>query len=90
MTKALSIRVYGKVQGVNYRLFAYRLAQELNLMGWVENKDDGTVQLHAEGDESQLKNLVDGLRIGPIQARVDKLELSQIDSFNCHEFIIKK
>ena len=90
MIIALSIRVYGKVQGVNYRLFTYRLALELNLRGWVENMDDGTVQLYAEGDESQLNNLVERLRIGPSQARVDKLELSQIDSINCLEFNIKK
>jgi hydrogenase maturation protein HypF len=45
--------VTGRVQGVGYRPFVYRLAHRLNLQGWVRNVT-GSVEIHAEGTPSSL------------------------------------
>jgi hydrogenase maturation protein HypF len=45
----------GRVQGVGFRPFVYRLAQSLELAGWVRN-DSGAVEIHAEGSPLQLRD----------------------------------
>jgi hydrogenase maturation protein HypF len=45
----------GRVQGVGFRPFVYRLAQSLGLTGWVRN-DSGAVEVHAEGQPERLRD----------------------------------
>lgn len=56
--KHVNIQVYGDVQGVFYRQSAQQKARELNITGWVENKEDSSVRIEAEGDEEKLKKLI--------------------------------
>ena len=42
--------VKGRVQGVGFRWFVQREAAELGLRGWVQNTDDGHVEVLAAGD----------------------------------------
>ena len=44
----------GHVQGVGFRPFVYRLAQQYDIHGWVENWM-GEVAIHAEGDADYLQ-----------------------------------
>jgi hydrogenase maturation protein HypF len=55
--KAMQINIDGKVQGVGFRPFVYRLACELSLNGWVRNRSDG-VFIHAEGQPDNLKDFL--------------------------------
>ena len=48
----------GQVQGVGFRFTAQRLAEALEVKGWVKNLSDGTVQLVAEGSEDNLNKLL--------------------------------
>jgi acylphosphatase len=66
--------VRGDVQGVGFRYFVQRKAQQLGLSGWVRNNDDGTVELVAEGTRRQLEELKRALEEGPRLARVDRVE----------------
>jgi acylphosphatase len=66
--------VHGDVQGVGYRYFVQRNAQQLGLRGWVRNNDDGTVELMAEGTRTQLEDLKRAVEEGPRLARVDRVE----------------
>ena len=50
---ARRIVVSGRVQGVGFRPFTYRLAQRFALTGWVRN-DAGRVLLHVEGYAADL------------------------------------
>lgn len=75
----LSARVYGYVQGVNFRYFAIREATYLGLTGYVRNLPDGAVEVEAEGDKNQLQKLVEQLKAGPRGARVTEVETSWSD-----------
>ena len=60
----LHARVIGRVQGVGFRYFVMSAATELGLVGWVRNRRDGSVEVLAEGDVDQLKNLIGVLEQG--------------------------
>ena len=62
--------IHGDVQGVGFRYFVMREARSLGLRGWVRNRDDGSVELVAEGDRRDLERLLDAARRGPSQAHV--------------------
>jgi hydrogenase maturation protein HypF len=68
------IRVRGVVQGVGYRPFVFRLAEEEQLWGWVTNDSEGVV-VEVEGDPEHIERLT--ARLGkewPPLARVDAVE----------------
>jgi hydrogenase maturation protein HypF len=73
---AVRIRVTGVVQGVGFRPFVWRLAQELQLTGWVKN-DSAGVEIHAEGDPDLLHALERRLHDeAPPLARVDAVTVT--------------
>ena len=49
--------ICGQVQGVGFRYRAYYAAQTLELTGWVQNEDDGSVTLEVQGDPDKLPQL---------------------------------
>ncbi|MHB8825183.1 MAG: acylphosphatase, partial [Thiobacillus sp.] len=57
---AQHITISGRVQGVGFRPFVYRLAQQHGITGWVRNVD-GAVEIHAEGAPTQLRHFSDAL-----------------------------
>lgn len=52
--KTTNIRIKGRVQGVGFRPFVYRLAQKLNIKGWVTNDDCGVFLTTQSSDKSLL------------------------------------
>jgi acylphosphatase len=68
--------IKGDVQGVGFRYFLIRRAQELGLTGWVANRDDGVVEFVAEGTRRDLELLERAARNGPRQARVSAVEVN--------------
>ena len=62
--------VAGVVQGVGFRYATVLQAQRLNLNGWVRNRSDGTVEVLAEGEASEVSALAAWCRMGPRGARV--------------------
>ena len=49
--------ISGQVQGVGFRYRARYAAQALELTGWVENEDDGSVTLEVQGDPALFLKL---------------------------------
>jgi len=78
--KRLEATVYGRVQGVSFRYYTQREAQQYTLTGWVANKRDGTVKVVAEGAEKELKQLLDFLHRGPTMARVDRIDVDWMEA----------
>jgi acylphosphatase len=68
-------RIRGRVQGVGFRWWARTRAESLQLTGWIMNDDDErSVTLVAEGHPERLDELERLLRIGPSSARVEHVE----------------
>jgi acylphosphatase len=70
MPERLHAVIRGDVQGVGFRYFVMRQARSLDLRGWVRNREDGSVEMVAEGERADLERLLDDVRRGPSQARV--------------------
>ncbi|MDD3936951.1 carbamoyltransferase HypF [Rhodoferax sp.] len=82
------IRVTGVVQGVGFRPFVWRLAQQLALNGWVRNDAQG-VEILAQGLRSGLAELVQRLRLeAPPLARVDAVQTQDMVAGPCAAFRI--
>jgi len=78
----IHIRISGRVQGVGFRAWACRKATDLSLSGWVRNRSNGSVELMAEGSDSDIDFFLSLCRKGPLFARVDKIEpVSYPDAF---------
>ena len=71
--KHYTIIVSGKVQGVFFRSGTQEQANRLNIRGWVRNEADGSVRIEAEGEEADLRQLIDWCHRGPLLARVENV-----------------
>jgi acylphosphatase len=73
-TVARRFVIRGGVQGVGYRFFAQRAAAKHQIMGYVRNEPDGSVEVHAEGPASSVEAFKNDLLAGPQWATVEQLE----------------
>ena len=74
----LTARVVGRVQGVGFRWWTLHHARELGLTGWVMNDhDERTVEVVAEGSREALDELERRLRDGPPGSHVDAVEVQR-------------
>jgi len=71
------VRVTGLVQGVFYRAWAQGNARELGVSGWIRNCPDGSVEAHLAGDEDAVERMIDRMRRGPSNARVDDVSVEE-------------
>jgi acylphosphatase len=69
------IIISGSVQGVFFRAFAAKLANSYGIVGWVQNTDDGGVEVVAEGDTVALSHFTNDLKKGPEGAEITKFEV---------------
>ncbi|MEJ2745826.1 MAG: acylphosphatase, partial [bacterium] len=56
--KRVSIGAGGIVQGVCFRYYAQRTAEELGLTGWVRNVHGGRIEAVIEGDDNEVDRMV--------------------------------
>jgi len=59
-TRAKKLQLSGKVQGVGFRPFIYRLAITHNLTGWVKNCL-GTVEIYIQGQEENIDHFINDI-----------------------------
>jgi len=69
--KRVCLVISGDVVGVGFRAWARRQAQALQLTGWVENREDRTVELVAEGQQEALEKFIAVCKKGPDVAWVE-------------------
>ena len=72
--KAVILKVYGKVQGVGFRYYTLKKANDLSITGFVKNMPDGSVYIEAEGEAGTLVEFIDWCNVGPSWARVVKID----------------
>jgi DNA ligase D-like protein (predicted 3'-phosphoesterase) len=88
-SKAIRAVVRGKVQGVFFRDTTVQKAKGSGVLGWVRNADDGTVQVHAEGPQEAVDELVGFLGEGPPAARVDEVEVEAAKVEGHEQFAVR-
>lgn len=71
------IQIIGKVQGVFFRQSTKQKAEELDIKGWVRNQPDGSVLAEIEGHQQAVMVMEAWLKMGPENAKVEKLIVQQ-------------
>ena len=67
--------ITGKVQGVFYRAHTKRFALELDLKGYVQNQDDGSVKIIVQGTKPRIKELELWCWQGPELSNVENVQI---------------
>jgi len=67
--------ISGLVQGVGYRWFVMRKAEEYNLKGYVRNLYNGDVEVEVEGYRPMIIDFIKELRIGPRAVHVTDIKI---------------
>ena len=80
--------IKGRVQGVGYRAFARRAAQQLGLSGWARNLSDGRVEVRVSGSSDLLARYEKELKKGPGHGKVDEIESRPSSPESFVEFLI--
>jgi acylphosphatase len=84
------IHVSGRVQGVGYRDFAQRRAENLQLKGYARNLADGRVEIEVEGERAKIEEFIQLLRQGPPRSKVSSIDVSWAPpSARFHDFSIR-
>ena len=78
-TVARKFSISGGVQGVGYRFFAQRAAARHQVVGYVRNCPDGTVEVLAEGAPNSVEEFKHDLATGPQWAVVSQVEEITLD-----------
>ncbi|MDP2366451.1 MAG: carbamoyltransferase HypF, partial [Ignavibacteria bacterium] len=90
MIKRLSIFVRGAVQGVGFRPFVYRIANELKLKGYVLNSSAG-VKIEVEGMPNRLSGFLFKLQYEkPPLAIINSIESFYLPANGFKDFIIEQ
>ena len=83
------ITVEGRVQGVGFRPFLYRLAHRLDLTGWVANSPAGVV-LEVQGKPQAIDSFLRDLRKNtPAAARIDSVHHDAIGLGEDTGFVVR-
>jgi acylphosphatase len=87
MTVAMHLEIAGRVQGVGFRFFVTRCAQQEGLRGWVRNRLDGNVEALLIGEEAAVATVIEQCRRGPSMGRVDRLDAALAQDDGSTDFI---
>ena len=70
----LHLVIHGRVQGVFFRESMRQQAVQLNINGWAENRDDGTVEAMIQGSAESVAAMLDWVQRGPPLAKVTRVD----------------
>ncbi|MCY9375379.1 MULTISPECIES: acylphosphatase [Bacillus] len=74
----------GRVQGVGFRYFVQMEADKRKLAGWVKNRDDGRVEILAEGPENDLQSFLEAVKKGSPFSNVTDVSVTESRSLEGH------
>lgn len=90
MPVARHVHVRGHVQGVFFRAWTKEQAEQLGIHGWVRNCPDGSVEAHLEGEEDEVRQLIERLGEGPPSAEVSKVDVEEVEPEDFHLFAVAR
>ena len=67
--------IKGKVQGVFYRSWTKSTAQELGLIGFVNNLEDGRIEAIFEGEKEKVEEMVNKCKEGSRASEVTHVDV---------------
>ena len=67
--------ISGVVQGVFFRSNTRDKALGLGLQGWVRNLQDGRVEAVVQGENSEVREMIEWCKAGPPSANVDDVDV---------------
>ena len=80
MMRRANIRIEGNVQMAGFRTFIKNIADSLNEKGFAENLADGSVKVVCEGEEEEIKELINAIKENPPSfARIDEVNVAYED-----------
>lgn len=74
MTKRVTLKIHGLVQGIGYRYSTRQEAKRRGFTGYVRNAENGSVELVIEGEEKKLKDFINWCYNGVGPAQVYKIK----------------
>ena len=86
MTRAVEVRITGRVQGVSFRAYAAREAVRLELAGWVRNEPGGEVAARFEGPDDAVEQMLDWCRQGSPGASVEGVAVRPVEPTGAASF----
>ncbi|WML40259.1 carbamoyltransferase HypF [Neobacillus sp. OS1-2] len=88
MYKAVKISIRGRVQGVGFRPFVFRLAERYQLNGTVQNNMDG-VKIHLEGNAKRIPHFLADLKNkAPRLSKIKEVIVEETKLLNLSDFTI--
>jgi len=88
MRTASRLMIKGLVHGVMFRASLCNYARSQSVSGWVRNRVDGSVEAFVEGEEENVKNVIEWARHGPPMARVDSVRCLEATVRNLRGFVV--
>jgi acylphosphatase len=83
--------IRGRVQGVGFRYFVCDAADRLGVAGWVANRGDGSVEIHAETDDwSNMRSFLALMRDGPPLSVVQDVDIDEVEPEQHQNFRIAR
>ncbi len=86
VTKTVSVRIRGRVQGVCFRYWTTGEAAARGLGGWVRNRSDGSVEALFSGPAQKVDDMVEACWEGPPGARVNSVMVSPAEPVSGNGF----
>ncbi|MFC2111984.1 acylphosphatase, partial [Bacteroidota bacterium] len=86
--KTILATIYGLVQGVGFRPFIFRLANEMGLKGWVNNTNEN-VQVCVNADSQMLESFLKQIQQqAPVAAQIESIEFKEVNAEIFEDFRI--
>ena len=84
------VKIEGAVQGVGFRPFVYRMAEEFGIKGWVANDGEGVV-LEAEASEDRIRDFLNAVdKRKPPLSHITKISVTKAAPLQYNSFEIKQ
>lgn len=85
----LTIRVFGRVQGVSFRYAALVHARRLGVTGLARNESDGSVLIEAEANPVRAEKFVRWCKKGSWWSRVERVEVQEGSVVGFTRFLVQ-
>jgi len=76
---AVRLIVSGRVQGVGFRYYVYRLMEKYPLYGYVRNLPTGQVEVILEGDAGIIEAVIPAIKQGPSFSCVTGIDIERMN-----------